>query len=88
MHNLFDTDVQVQKNKVLTSVAKLAFEEKLDVFKMMDVSKELIPNDSEPSIRCCIYKERAIMDEYVKLAAGGGPENIHIVNVIPIACDE
>ena len=32
MHNLFDTDVQVQKNEVLTSVAKLAFEEKLDVF--------------------------------------------------------
>ena len=88
MHNLFDTDVQVQKNEVLTSVAKLAFEEKLDVFKMMDVSKELIPTDSEPSIRCCIYKERAILDEYVKLAAGGGPENKHIVNVIPIACDE
>lgn len=39
-------------------------------------------------MRCCIYKERAISDEYVKLACGGSPEQTAIVNVIPIACEE
>lgn len=88
MNNMFDTDVQLQKNKTLTAVAKLAFAGKLDAFSMMGVSKELFPDDSQPTMRCCIYKERAISDEYVKLACGGSPEQTAIVNVIPIACDE
>lgn len=88
MNNMFDTDVQLQKNKTLTAVAKLAFDGKLDAFSMMNVSKELFPDDSKPTMRCCIYKERAISDEYVKLACGGSPEQTSIVNVIPIACDE
>lgn len=88
MNNLFDTDVQLQKNKILTAVARLAYEDKLDAFSMMGVSKELIPDGSTPATRCCIYKERAITDEYVKLACGGSPEQTSIVNVISIACDE
>ncbi len=88
MNNMFDTDVQLQKNKTLTAVAKLAFAGKLDAFSMMNVSKALFPDDSKPTMRCCIYKERAISDEYVKLACGGSPEQTSIVNVIPIACDE
>lgn len=88
MNNMFDTDVQLQKNKTLTAVAKLAFAGKLDAFSMMGVSKELFPDDSQPTMRCCIYKERAISDEYVKLACGGSPEQTAIVNVIPIACEE
>ena len=88
MNNLFDTDVQLQKNRTLSAVAQLAFAGELDAFSMMGVSKTLFPDDSKPTMRCCIYKERAISDEYVKLACGGSPEQKAIVNVIPIACDE
>lgn len=88
MNNLFDTDVQLQKNRTLSAVARLAFAGELDAFSMMGVSKTLFPDDSKPTMRCCIYKERAISDEYVKLACGGSPEQKAIVNVIPIACDE
>ncbi|MGI5977841.1 MAG: 4Fe-4S dicluster domain-containing protein [Candidatus Limivicinus sp.] len=88
MHNMFDTDVQLLKNKVLSKVARLAFERKLDPVSVMGISHEIIPDDAEPTTRCCIHKERAIIDERVKLAMGGDPENKAIVQVLPIACDE
>ena len=39
-------------------------------------------------MRCCVYKERAILSERVKLAMGGDKENPNVVEVIEIACDE
>ena len=89
MHNnMFDTDVQLLKNRVLSQVARHAFEGSLDPISVMGISKEIIPDDAEPTMRCCIYKERAIVDERVKLAMGGAPEKKAIVQVLPIACDE
>ena len=40
-----------------------------------------------PTMRCCVYKERAILAERVKLAMGGGNTG-NIINVIDIACDD
>ena len=39
-------------------------------------------------MRCCVYKERAILAERVKLAMGGDQQNPNVVEVIGIACDE
>ena len=39
-------------------------------------------------MRCCIYKERAIVSERIKLAMGGDRENPNVIEVIEIACDE
>ena len=39
-------------------------------------------------MRCCVYKERAILAERVKLAMGGDKENPNVIEVIKIACDE
>jgi [FeFe] hydrogenase (group B1/B3) len=39
-------------------------------------------------MRCCVYKERAILGERVKLAIGGDKSNPNIIEVIEIACDE
>ncbi|MBR3763688.1 MAG: monomeric, partial [Clostridia bacterium] len=41
-----------------------------------------------PTMRCCVYKERAILGERVKLAMGGDKNNPNIIEVIDIACDE
>ena len=39
-------------------------------------------------MRCCIYKERAIVSERLKLAMGGDKDNPNTIEVIGIACDE
>ena len=82
----FDTKVQHLKYKVLREVARLAWDGTL--FEgMMDIPKKIVPGN-EPTMRCCVYKERAILGERVKLAIGGDKENPNIIEVIDIACDE
>ncbi len=82
----FDTKVQHLKYKVLREVARLAWNGTL-MEKVMDVPKILVPGN-EPTIRCCVYKERAILGERVKLAMGGDTSNPNVIEVIEIACDE
>jgi [FeFe] hydrogenase (group B1/B3) len=82
----FDTKVQHLKYKVLREVARLAWEDKL-LENMMDIPKKLAPG-KQPTIRCCVYKERAILSERVKIAMGGDKENPNVIEVIDIACDE
>ncbi|MBC8536259.1 4Fe-4S dicluster domain-containing protein [Feifania hominis] len=83
---LFDTDVQELKYKVLKEVARLAWEDRLEEC-YYEIPKTIIPGP-ESSMRCCIYKERAIVEERVKLAMGGDKSNENVIEVLPIACDE
>ncbi len=39
-------------------------------------------------MRCCVYKERAILADRVKLAMGGDKDNHNVIEVIETACDE
>ena len=82
----FDTKVQHLKYKVLREVARLAWDGTL-MEGMMDIPKKIVPTN-EPTMRCCVYKERAILGERVKLAIGGDKDNPNIIEVIDIACDE
>ena len=40
------------------------------------------------TMRCCVYKERAILGEYVKIAIGGDKQNPNVIEIVDIACDE
>ena len=82
----FDTKVQHLKYKVLREVAKHAWEGNL-IDNVLEIPKHLAPG-KEATMRCCIYKERAILGERVKLAMGGDKTNSNIIEVIDIACDE
>ena len=82
----FDTKVQHLKYKVLREVARLAWDDKL-LDNVLDIPKTLVPGN-EPTIRCCVYKERAILAERVKCAMGGDKENPNVIEVLEIACDE
>lgn len=83
---LFDTYVQKLKYKVLREVARHAYEGNLqDCY--LDIPKLISPGPKS-DLRCCIYKERAIVAERVKLAMGGDKSNPNIVETIGIACDE
>lgn len=83
----FDNDVQQLKYEVLSEIAKLAFDNSLTVENLMDVASIIVP-EGLTRMRCCIYKERAIVGERVKLALGGNPKNPNMVEVLKIACDE
>ena len=82
----FDTKVQYLKYKVLREVAKHAWEGDL-LESITDIPKELVPGP-KPSMRCCIYKERAVLTERIKMAMGGNKDNHNVIEVIDIACDE
>ena len=82
----FDTKVQHLKYKVLREVARLAWTDEL-FDNMVDLPKQIIPG-KEPTMRCCVYKERAIISERMKLAMGGDKSNPNAIEVIDIACDE
>ena len=82
----FDTNVQELKYKVLKEVAKSAFKGSL-LEDYNDIPKTVVPGP-KPTMRCCIYKERAIVNERIKLALGGNKDINNVVEVINIACDE
>lgn len=82
----FDTKVQYLKYKVLREVASLAWDDTL-LQNIFNIPKTIVPGKI-PTMRCCVYKERAILSERVKMAMGGNNDNDNIIQVIDIACDE
>ena len=82
----FDTKVQHLKYKVLREVAREAWKGTL-LENVLDIPKTIIPGKN-PTMRCCVYKERAILGERVKIAMGGDKNNPNVIEVIDIACDE
>ena len=82
----FDTKVQYLKYKVLREVAKHAWADTL-YDALLDIPKDIVPG-KQPTMRCCVYKERAILGEMVKVCMGGDKDFKHPITVIDIACDE
>ncbi len=82
----FDTKVQYLKYKVLLEVARQAWSDTL-LERVLDIPKIIVPGKTS-TMRCCVYKERAILAERVKMAMGGEKDNANVIQVIDIACDE
>ena len=82
----FETTVQELKSSVLEEVAVLAWEDRLTT-GILDIPEKIIPGP-EARMRCCIYKERAVISSRVKMALGGDSGNPGMVEVMEIACDE
>ena len=83
-----DENVIKIKHDVLYEVAKLAFDGTLDE-KRDDIPKKLIPGPV-PNFRCCIYKEREIIRQRVRLAEGknlGAEQDGNVIQVISSACE-
>ena len=82
----FDTYVQQLKYEVLKEIIKKAYNDDLiNCYK--DIPKKISPGP-KPIARCCVYKDRAVIEERVTLAMGGNKDNPNSVEVIDIACDE
>ncbi|MPM24106.1 NAD(P)H-quinone oxidoreductase subunit I, chloroplastic [bioreactor metagenome] len=82
----FDTKVQYLKYQVLREVARHAYDNDL-LEHVNDIPKVIVPGNV-PTMRCCVYKERAILGERVKMAMGGDRQNPNVIETIDIACDE
>ncbi len=82
----FDTKVQHLKYKVLREVARQAWQDTL-LENILEIPKMIVPGKTS-TMRCCVYKERAILGERVRIAMGGDKENPGVIEVIDIACDE
>lgn len=86
INRVFDTGVQLLKYKVLREVIRRSYEGNLaEVY--VDLPKIISPGP-KAHMRCCVYKERAIVQERIKLAMGGDKENPNVIEVIDVACDE
>lgn len=82
----FDTQVQDLKYRVLREVAKFSWKGTL-LQNVLNIPNIIVPGKT-PTTRCCVYKEKAIVAERVKLAMGGNPNNPNVIEVINIACDD
>lgn len=82
----FDTKVQHLKYKVLREVARHAWNDTL-LENVLNIPETIVPGKAS-TMRCCVYKERAILAERVKMVLGGDQDNSNIIEVIDIACDE
>ena len=82
----FDTKVQYIKYKAIKEMARLAWDDKL-MENILDVPKIIVPG-KVPTMRCCVYKERAILTERVKLNLQPKKDTNNIINVIDIACED
>ena len=82
----FDSQVQYLKYRTLCEVARRAFDDTLQE-TLLDIPKAIVPGKN-PTMRCCVYKERAILGERVKLAMGGNRRNPNVIETLDIACDE
>mgnify|MGYP001293093835 CR=1 FL=1 len=79
------------KHDVLYEVAKLAWNGELDEEHKNQVPYTIIPGP-QAQFRCCIYKEREIIRQRVRLAEGkcptSGKDSRNVVQVIGAACEE
>ena len=84
----YETKIQELKVNILAEVARMTWDHTIDnAAHLLDIPEKIIPGP-EANLRCCIYKERAIVNSRVKMAMGGDKSNPNVVEVLPIACDE
>lgn len=81
----FDTKVQYLKYRVLKELAGYAWEDCL-LDRVISIPKTIAPGPT-PTMRCCIYKEQAILTERVQKGMNKGYSG-RIIEVINIAYDE
>ena len=86
MERVFDTKVQLLKYKALKAVIERAYAGTLEQ-ALYEIPKEIVPGPKS-DMRCCIYKERAVLSERVRMAMGGDPANPNVIETLPVACDE
>lgn len=83
-------DIKRLKVEVLKRVAALVWENKMDHEAMEKIPFEMITG-RQPHFRCCVYREREVIVQRVRLATGRMPHGVKeeggMIVVIPAACE-
>ncbi len=82
----FENQVQLVKYEILKAVSTFALEGSL--LQMRRHIPTLVDSGPDPRFRCCIYHERAITTERVRMVMGGNPEDPNLIEVLDAACDQ
>lgn len=92
MANMFANDSRKFKFDVLVELGRAAFAGDVDKRKVTEKAQTLV-SLSGPRFRCCVYKEREVLRQRVRLAMGEMANDLaefnprQIVQVIDAACD-
>ena len=85
-----DSNIISLKHSIMEEVCRLAWDGKLDAKHKEKVVYEIIPGPT-PEYRCCVYKEREIVRQRIRLACAENPnpnnDSKNVVQVIEPACD-
>ncbi len=82
----FENQVQKVKNDVYRKVSEYAFNDAL-VNRLPMIAEELNAGPN-PSLRCCVYHERAVTNERIHMCLGGTKSDPNLIEVLPAACDQ
>lgn len=82
----FESEVQLLKYKIIKHIAELIRKDRLEE-GLLDLAETIWPGP-DPKIRCCIYKEHAIINRRAKLAVSKGTPDENTIEIIDIACDQ
>lgn len=86
-----DANLVQMKQIVMEKVARLAWEDRLDRESLERVPYEVSPGPAA-QYRCCVYKEREVTEQRVRLSLAQNPDpeshSENIVQVIRPACEE
>lgn len=82
----YENQVQKIKHMVLKEVAYFAFKGTLD--QNIGRIPYIVNPGPDEKYRCCIYHERAISAERIKMALGGASFTPGVVEVLEAACDQ
>lgn len=85
-----DENIVSFKHRIMEEVCRLAWAGKLDENSAHDVIFKMIPRGAKPMWRCCVYKERAIVEQrfMLSLAENIEEDTDNVVQVIEPACDQ
>lgn len=92
MSNMFSHESRQFKFDILVNICRQAFDGELSEDKVQAYAKNLVSLDG-PRYRCCVYKEREVLRQRVRLAMGKmareeiEPNDRQIIHVIDAACD-
>ena len=79
------------KHKIMEETARLAWDGNLDEEHKEKLIYEIIPGPMA-TYRCCVYKERELVKQRIRLSEAKNPDGVstseNIVQVIRPACEE
>ena len=87
MQKKFENKVEVVKYRVLRELARALWEDH-DPFTVFNDIAGKVVKKGEPPMSCCIYKDRAIVADRMRMGIGEYHGSKDTIQVVDIACDE